>query len=173
MHPLRLASHGTAELCSPPDCMLSWRRPNLPHSLIKGSLSPRKGTNWVITGGMTHMLLQMLLHQMEIHVHFQWKIQWRDIFFHFAVSLILSYFNSFYLTSPCHKGKSDCNSNSNAHLFHLWWFTQNPDGTAVILAGFFASNGLSFILGMTVKSYFCTESVEFFSFFFKLLYQSQ
>lgn len=49
--PLTPVCQEIIEPCSVPDCMLSWCRPNLFHSLIRGFVC-RKGTEWV-PGGMT------------------------------------------------------------------------------------------------------------------------
>lgn len=55
-HPLTPARHEIIEPCSVPDCMLSWRSPNLFHSLRRGFVC-RKRTDWAVPGGMTSMLL--------------------------------------------------------------------------------------------------------------------
>lgn len=74
IHPLTPACHEIIELCSVPDCMLSWCSPNLFHSLIKG-FECRKGTDWAVPGGMTSMFLLSCWCHMEC--------EWSD----FSVSL--------------------------------------------------------------------------------------
>lgn len=66
--PLTPACHEIIELCSVPDCMLSWCSPNLFHSLIRG-FEHRKGTDWAVPGGMTSMFLLSCW----CHMEFEWS----------------------------------------------------------------------------------------------------
>lgn len=62
------ACHEIIEPYSVPDCMLSWCSPNLFHSLIRG-FERRKGTDWVVPGGMTSVSLL----SGWCHMEFEWS----------------------------------------------------------------------------------------------------